>query len=386
MLRNLSTGQYEEYSEDLPEADSEDEPRRFEPAPRAAGIQMDLLAQLKPDLQVRLDEGLPLVFPPAPSIEELKADALSDIVVDDLVVGLGFEERTFESTLRLLSLIKARRVLALRYENDGHADAMCRAVRERGIPLEEISYGSLSDGKSPQLGGRAVVDVTGLVKPALFSFVRAGMRTNEELLIAYTSAAQYYPLETDLKTVLDAYSASDHHLLLTALRDVLTGETGPYQSIPLLAAESDRTRLRALSAFASPRHERLLHITGAREYDAVQVITDVAETSRARVGGIAARVALEDTPGGVVASADAGNLSELVGILLRQHEGWFVRGGLDYEIGLTGNKMQATAAAIASAVRPISQVWYVKPQAFDQPRFTKGVGTSRYFRVSRQNG
>lgn len=385
LLRNLSTGEYLEDGEGLAEAESEDEPRRFEPAPRATGIQMDLLAQLSPDPQDSRDEGLPMVFPPAPSVEELKADALDDIAVDDLVVGLGFEERTLESILRLLPRIKARRVLAVRYENDGHADAMRDAIREHGIPLEEVSYDSLMDGKPPQFCGRAMIDITGLAKPALFSFVRAGLRSSEELFVAHTSAAQYYPLEADLKTILDAYSASDHHLLLTALRDVLTGETGPYQSVPLLAAESDGTRLRALSAFASPRHERLLHLTAAREYDAVQVITDVAETSRARVGGIAARVALEDTPGGVVASADAGDLSELAGILFRQHEGWFVRGGLDYEIGLTGNKMQATAAAIVSAALPVSQVWYVKPQAFDQPRFTKGVGTSRYFRVSRHN-
>lgn len=242
----------------------------------------------------------------------------------------------------------------------------------------------MASGQTPELCGRVLVDVTGLAKPALFGLVRSGLSATGELLLTYTGAELYYPREVDLRRVLEASRASDHHLLLTALRGVLTGEVGPYQSVPLLAAESDGTRLRALSAFASSRHERLLHLAAEREYDAVQIITDSADSSRARVGRIAARVALEDTPGGQIASANASDLAELVDILGRQHESWFVRGGLDYEIGLTGNKMQAAAAAIVAAVLPVSQIWYVKPESFDQPRFTQGVAASRHYRVRRR--
>lgn len=388
LLRNLSKASGDEDSE---EPADDDEPRRFETAPRAAtstaaGAQMDLLTTLEPAAAAGTDDGISMVFPLVSLVslvEELEATDLPEFPIEDLVLGLGFEDRTPASLDRLLSLVRPARVLAVRYENVGHAEAMCSTIRSHGLHLEEVEYSALATGRGPDLRGRAMVDMTGLAKPALFGFVRSGLSDSEEILLTYTGATQYYPLEADLGQVLQAYSASDHHLLLTALRGVLTGEVGPYQSVPLLKAESDGTRLRALSTFASPRHERLLHLAGERKYDALQIITDSADTSRARVGGIAARVALEDTPGGIIASADAGDLSELVGILVRQHEGWFVRGGLDYEIGLTGNKMQAAAAAIVSAVLPVSQVWYVKPQSFDQPHFTKGVGKSRYFQVRR---
>lgn len=382
LLRNLSTGQYDENAE-LVDEEVEQEERQFEPAPRASVVQMDLLDQLATNAQSSPEDGLSIVLPKAPSVDELTSDCLRRIEVDDLVVGLGFEDRTLESFKRLLTLTKPCRIIALRYEDDGHAKAMFRYAGEHGISIEEVSYAAMAGGQLPKLGERTMIDISGLAKPALFSSVRVGLRSSEELFVAYTGAREYYPLEADLKSVLDAYSASDHHHLLTALRDVLTGETGPYQLVPLLSAETDGTRLRTLSAFASPRHERLLHLASEREYDAVQVIADTADSSRAQVGGIAARVALEDTPGGIVASADAGDLAELVAVLSRQHEGWFVRGGLDYEIGLTGNKMQATAAAIVSVTLPVSQVWYVKPQAFDQRRFTRGVSPSRYFRVIR---
>ncbi|HQV04696.1 MULTISPECIES: hypothetical protein [unclassified Novosphingobium] len=383
LLRNLSTAAPE--SEDEPSSDDIAE-RPIEHAQRATpesqATQMDLLAQLDSSSGPSDQDSLPMVFPPAPAVHEVASEDLAKTTVDDLIIGLGFEDRTPESLMRTLTWLRPRRVIAIRYDNPGHGDDMRKAITDRGISLEEVAYPDFSDGSGPALEGRTMVDITGLAKPALFTAVRAGLRAERDLIIAYTGADEYYPLEEDLRKVLEAYGASDPHQLLTALRGVLTGERGPYQLLPLLAAETDGTRLRALSAFASPRHERLLHLAAAREYDAVQIITDIAETSRARVGGIAARVALEDTPGGVIASADAGNLGELVNSLARQHERWFIRSGLDFEIGLTGNKMQAAAAAIVAAALPVSQVWYVKPETFDQPRFTRGVTRSRYFSVA----
>lgn len=384
LLRNLSTSPPEGES-DLQEP--EDGDRQFEPAPRAAdtspSVQMDMLAQLETLRDPERDDGLLMIFQSAPEVTEVTLQDLANTAVEDLIVGLGFEDRTPESLRRILAQVKPKRVIAVLYDNLGHADAMRAMILESGTALEEVAYQDFVGDGIPLSGGRTMVDITGLAKPALFSAVRAGLGGPDGLIVACTGAEEYYPLESELRKVLDAYGASDHHLLLTALRDVLTGESGPYQLVPLMAAETDGTRLRALSVFASSRHERLLHLATAREYDAVQIITDIADTSRARVGGIAARVALEDTPGGIIVSADASSLGELVEILARQHEDWFIRGGLDYEIGLTGNKMQAAAAAIIAATLPVNQVWYVKPEAFDQPRFTKGVAGSRYFTVER---
>jgi hypothetical protein len=386
LLRNLSTAGAEESLDDASE--EETEPSDLDSGLRGTGLtpnsQMDLWEGLEADEQQDSGAAISLVFAPAPIVEELSPEALQSEPVDNLVVGLGFEDRTPASFDRLLSLLTPARVLAVRYDNAGHGDAMREAAQKRGIRIEEIDYAAVASGRTPELSGRVLVDVTGLAKPALFGFVRSGLSVSGELLLTYTGADVYYPLEVDLRRVLEASRASDHHLLLTELRGVLTGEVGPYQSIPLLAAESDGTRLRALSAFASSRHERLLHLAAEREYDAIQIITDSADSSRARVGCIAARVALEDTPGGQIASANASNLAELVDILVRQHESWFVRGGLDYEIGLTGNKMQAAAAAIVAAILPVTQIWYVKPESFDQPRFTQGVGASRHYRVRRR--
>lgn len=341
---------------------------------------------LAKDVRNQAPTPLPNVETKMPEVRELGDEELKAYEVDDLILGLGFEERAPESLKRLLSLVKPRNVVAVRYPLDGNAETMLGILRTQGVPVQEINYEEHAALGSLNLNGSTLVDLTGLAKPALYRAVRSGLAASKEFLISYTSAVQYYPLESDLRQVLQAAASDDEHLLLTALRGVVTGEAGPYRSVPLSNAESDGTRLRALSAFASPRHERLLHLASEREFDALQIMTDHATTSRARVGAIAARVALEDTPKGTILSVDAKDLSEVVGHLVSQHEDWYVRGGLDYEIGLTGSKLQAAAAAIVASVLPVNQVWYVQPEHFDQTHFSSGVGITRHFRVLRSTG
>ncbi len=299
--------------------------------------------------------------------------------VDTLVVGLGFEDRTLEAFRRLLAASKPRRILAVRYDMPGHSQDILKEVGD--IPLEEVTYGDVMTAELPTMNGRVIVDVTGLAKPALFHFVRQAVREAGDLTLAYTAAEQYFPEESELASVLEAYSAYNRHDTLAALKDVLTGESPPYKLISLLTTEADGTRQRSLSAFASAKHERILHLIDDREYEGIEIVVDGADTSRAKVAEMAARVALESSPTGQVIAADATDLPAILDILARRHQAWYVAAGLSYELGLTGNKIQATAAAILSAVLPVNEVWYVAPANFDERRFTRGVGSSHYFRV-----
>ena len=53
----------------------------------------------------------------------------------------------------------------------------------------------------------------------------------------------------------------------------------------------------------------------------------------------------------------------------------------NFEISLTGSKMQAFAAAVFSSVCKVAQCWYVKPSKFDTNHFTKGVADTKWYTV-----
>lgn len=305
--------------------------------------------------------------------------------VGTLVVGLGFEDRTPASLERLLAVTRPKRIVAVRYPDPGHADRMLARAAADGIAIEEIEYGAVRNGFQSQLTGDVLVDVTGLAKPALFSLVRSGMSDASALSVAYTAAKRYAPAEAELQAVLDAYESYNRHETLTALKSVLTGERGPYTPLSLLTTESDGSRNRGLCAFASAKHERILHLIEEREYDAVELIVDKADTARAKVAEMAGRVALEECRGGALVAEDVSDLETVLAVLARTHQRWYVDWNFNFELGLTGNKIQATAAAVLSAVLPVNEVWYVAPEGFDAGRFTQGVGATTVYEIKRRD-
>lgn len=326
-------------------------------------------------------DAFELLPPPLPNVQVLSPEGLRARYVDTLVLGLGFEERTRESAERLLNILRPAKILAVVYPSEGFGTDVRESAERRGIPIEYLTYAELRAGADiPELGS-AMIDITGLAKPALFNLVRSTLKKTGSVQITYTRAQNYYPLEAELESVLQAYSNQDHHSLLSSLKHILTGEAAPYKLRPLLSIDSDRTRLRALFAFGSAKHERLLHLIEAIEYDAVRILVDNADTSRAKVAEIAAMVALEGREAGGIIPGDATDPQEVISILGKLHHEWFVRDGFNFEIGLTGNKIEALASAALSAFVPINEVWYVEPGQFDERRFTEGVGKSSFYSI-----
>ena len=378
LLRNLATSDSWDEAEEA-SVPSVERPREF--------VRIPPVQLMFPDTSPVQDaDAEPIVLSALemPSVKRLQLAGMPS-VVDTLLIGLGFEDRTPISFDRLLSATRPKRILAARYAIPGHADGMLAKAASEGIVVEELPYDAVRSGTLPKLEGEVVVDITGLAKPALFKMVRSGLLDRRSLTIAYTAAERYSPNEAELQAVLDAHASYNRHETLAALKSVLTGEQGPYSPISLLTTESDGTRKRGLCAFASAKHERILHLMEAREYDAVELMVDAADTARAKVAEMAGRVALEESRAGELVSADASDLEAILSIIARTHQSWYVDGGFNFELGLTGNKIQATAAAILSSILPVNEVWYVAPATFDANRFTQGVGETTLYQIERRD-
>ena len=76
------------------------------------------------------------------------------------------------------------------------------------------------------------------------------------------------------------------------------------------------------------------------------------------------------------------DLGKMVEYLDARYLDIYSSAGANVELGLTGSKMQAVAAAILSSRRRIAQAWYLSPAKFDETRFSKGVGEMRVYDIS----
>jgi hypothetical protein len=319
--------------------------------------------------------AVPLEFSQLPS---------EDIV--GIVLGLGFEERTLASAKVLLERLCPRHALLVRYPEPGYGPEIEALVRERVHDVTVVDYDDFLNNGGVSISGPMMIDVTGLAKPALFSTVRNALRRDGRVWVTHTLAEVHYPLSEEIDRVFAAEKDHDPYAQLQAQDRVWAGEDGPYTFEKLLATDADDSRRRLLCASASPKHQRLLSLVDEREFDRIELIAPDADTPRSRLARLAADVAIRGAESAEVVEIGSNDVAGALGHLARLYHRWFVRGGFDFELALTGSKMHAVAFAAASASLKISQCWYVRPRNFDPQRFTHGVGEHRYFGLELPHG
>ncbi|MDQ0080982.1 hypothetical protein J2W35_001319 [Variovorax boronicumulans] len=314
-------------------------------------------------------------------IRELKTEDLRNLGITSVFTGLGFEERTLKSNDVLSANLQSAEVQAVRYDVAGHGDAIKGMWRDRGHAFAEVSYDEALAGVY-DLGGLSLVDVSGLSKPILFTAIRRELRRKGRVVVFHMSAETHYPLESDLQELFAAERAKDPIAFLESLGKVLKGEEGPYSEKKLLDEDVDLSRTRALIAFASPKHERLFSLLDRREFDYVDVIVPTGDAPRARVANYAAEFACQNYQNAKVTPLAMGPLGDLVKYLDEQYLELYGVGGANVELGLTGSKIQAIAAAVLASRRKVAQAWYLSPAKFDHNRFSTGVRVAHIYDIS----
>ncbi|HYH07676.1 MAG TPA: hypothetical protein VEK11_11525, partial [Thermoanaerobaculia bacterium] len=295
------------------------------------------------------------------------------------VVAAGFEERASLSLGRWLPLVPDCEVTLIeydgRYETE-HSFSIRDQLKSRRKRV--IQY---SDTTDVDVSGPALIDTTGMAKPAIFRAVRSALKVAGVVYVLHTRAGEYYPKDEDIEALLQADTEHDQSRTLELMAAVYSGEAGPYKLVPLLHSDEDETRRRAVYAYASAKHERLLHLLDHREFDAVDIVAGNTTSARSRLSRLVAEIGSSSYSNATVGHIGTNDLRSLLPHLNERYRDLYVRSGLNFEVGLTGSKLQAVACAAASVAVKVAQAWYVKPNQLNSEQFTSGVGSSTLYRV-----
>lgn len=339
----------------------------------------DLFADMASSEEVELSPSPP----PKPidvRVAELTPDDLASVEIEAVLTGLGFEDRALGSNQFLVENISVRKIWAIRYQQEGYAERIVDAWRDVNMVPTEVPYRS-GLALFPELDGLAVVDVSGLSKPLIFSAIRRELTQKGRVFVCHAAAENYYPLQVDLENLFSAEQSDDPMIFLEKLSKVLTGEMPPYEDMRLLSESSDPSRARALFAFSSPKHERIFTLLDRREYDYIDIASSNEDTPRARVSRFAADFLSKNYSNARTSLVGTDSLQKLVQHLDDKYWEVYGIGGANIELGLTGSKMQAVAAAVLASRRKIAQAWYISPRRFDENRFSQGVGKIRMYEI-----
>ena len=333
------------------------------------------------------DRVSPVIYKTRPidvSISQLCEDSLSQQGIKHVVSGLGFEERTLEACRRLSRALPPCNVIVIKYDLAGKSEEILKTWEGQKFLVNQIKYVP-TQYDFPRFDGPILVDITGLSKPMIFSIIKNELTEKGEVYISHATAKRHYPLQEDINDILSAKEDNDITAYLEKLSTILMGEIGPYSLIPMLAEESDPSRDRTLLAFSSAKHERLFSLLEEREYDNIEIITSSSDEPRSRLATLAARFLCDSYSNAGISYFDTNDLEGLLYHLDERYLRNFSSTGANLEIGLTGSKLQAVAAAILSSRRKVSQAWYISPKQFDAKRFTEGFDKFNIYKIKKSN-
>jgi serine/threonine protein kinase len=319
-----------------------------------------------------------------PFSTSLTIEQIAALEIDEIVVGLGFEDRSLESVRRILERVNPTSAHLLYYPGvKGYGDEIKSLIDKKIEQVNSTSYTDLLNDGLELNGKNILIDVSGLAKPFIFQSVRNALKLNKNVYICNTQAQLYYPRDEQIEEVFEAEKNSDSYKLIENLsRLLVSGEEGRYDCEAQLDSDSDDSRRRSLCAFSSVKHERLLTLLDEREYDYIEIVTPDDDSPKSRIAKLVAEVVASNYSNSGISSFSSHDLPSILDFLVNRYNHLYVLNGYNFELALTGSKLQAVACAALSDAVKVSQCWYVRPQSYDINKFTIGVGQSKFYEVS----
>ena len=317
-------------------------------------------------------------------LPKINKQVLNDIAIDNIssyITSFGFEYATFASLKNILSL-KSIRSTILEFDEIGKTKQIKKFLNNHNISFNSITYSSI-DLKKIQLDPHTLIDISGIPQSLIFNLVMECLKKNKLVNISFTKAKTYYPLDKDILLAKENIESTDNNLILKSITNILKGEEGPYNIVPLLPIESNHAIRRILIAFASPKHERLYSLLDRREFDRIIILVPKGDSAKQSIAKTAAEIALTRYNTAELFEIEEYSLEETIEFITKQYEKYFAGQNFSFEIALSGNKIQALAAAIVSQSLKISQCWYIQPTKWDTSRFTKGALSTEIYTITK---
>ncbi|MFZ1528227.1 MAG: hypothetical protein WAT19_05735 [Ferruginibacter sp.] len=318
-----------------------------------------------------------------PKAKQLNLLTLKKQGISTFFSSYGFEKNVVQSFKRLLS-IPIKEITLVRFPNKGRELEINKLLYNFSRVPKVITYQKAISGNFP-LPKDSLVDITGLPQGIIFNAIRNSLNEFNKIKFVYTDAETYYPLNVDIEILLKKFRQKDQTQFLESLSHILKGETGPYKAIPLLPKEINHAARRVLIAFASAKHERLYSLLDEREYDKIHIIVPYENDPRGKLAKISAEVAVRKFNHAEISKIQTDNLQEVMEYLSLQYQNYFINQNFCFEIAITGSKLQTVAAAAICSSYKVNQCWYIQPTKWDEKRFTKGYGKTRFYEINKLN-
>lgn len=301
---------------------------------------------------------------------------------DQYLLGVGFEDRTYESLCRVLDRSDIKIIYAVQHIlKEGKYEEIKGKLLSSGktihfIKAEEILNINFCD--------KTIIDVSGLSKAMIFNSIIGAKKSICNVIVVETEAQKHSPSDEELEKIINH---SEDKQATTILKEVTekveSSEIEPYVISRIYHTDTDESKYRVVLCFSSAKFERMLHFLDNKQYDKILIISPNSDDNRSKLARYSSQV-LQDKYSSLeteVRNIDVKNPNEILNVMTELYQKYYLQEGYNFDIALTGSKLQTVCASFFTCFNKINNCWYISPKGWKSNSFSSGAEVTNIYSI-----
>lgn len=287
------------------------------------------------------------------------------------LLGVGFEDRTYESLKKVLDNDSITRIYAIRHKLEEGRFKDIKNLLEKS--KKEIIYINIAEVNQIDFSNPTVIDVSGLSKSMIYSVIIQAKKYLKNIAIIETNAKELSPSDDDLEKIISSEKQVTE-ILKTVTETVELGELKPYKIEKIHSTDSDESNSRVILCFSSAKFERMLYFLDNKQYDKILIINPISKDNRSKLARLSSQV-IQDKYSSLeteIINIDIDNQNQIMHTMTMLYQKYYLQEGCNFDIVLTGSKLQTVCAGIFTCFNKINNCWHISPQAWKSNSFSSG--------------
>jgi serine/threonine protein kinase len=299
------------------------------------------------------------------------------------LLGVGFEERTYESLQRVLSVTNLNSIYAIKHSlEEGKFSDITKRLNNFGRSIYFINE---NDFYKINFGVKTIIDVSGLSKAMIFNSIIGTKDNLSKTIILETEAKELSPSDKELDEIINSHGNQQATTILEKVtKKIESSETEPYTISRIYNTDTDESNYRVILCFSSAKFERMLHFLDNKQYDKILIINPVGNDNRSKLARYSSQV-IQDKYSSLnteIKNVDIINPNDILKAMTELYQKYYFQEGYNFDIALTGSKLQTVCAGIFTCYNKINNCWYISPQGWKSSSFSSGAGDSYLYSIS----
>jgi hypothetical protein len=302
------------------------------------------------------------------------------------LLGVGFEERTYESLQKVLSATDLDTIYAIEHslEEGKFKDIKGLLVNSR----KNIHFISASEVSNIDFNIKTIIDVSGLSKAMIFNSIIEAANNLNNIAILETEAMELSPSDKDLNDIINSSENKQATDILTEVtKKIESSEIEPYVISRIYNTDTDESNYRVILCFSSAKFERMLYFLDNKQYDKILIINPIDNHNRSKLARYSSQV-IQDKYSSLeteIKDIDITNTNDILKAMTELYQKYYIQEGYNFDIALTGSKLQTVCASIFTCYNKINNCWYISPKGWKSNSFSSGANNSYLYSLHVQN-